>query len=803
MSPSPALAEFPHFPDLQSECSLSNARPARVCIASYELLGPSQAGGIGAAYSALARALVGAGHDVTLAHLSDTAAGQDRNQEWVRQFQAQRIAYVRPAASSRIIDVPACMMTSRDAYEWLRRQDFDVIHFPELQGHGYYSVLAKHQGLDFGRTTLCIGVHSPITWIREHNNEPPNSPDELEMDFMERRCVALADVVVSPSQYMLRWMLGRGWLLPETCFVQQNVLDPALRVQTAVDRRGTARVPTELVFFGKLEERKGVGLFCLALDRLARSGATRRLSVTFLGQEGKVSGVPACSYVYERSKGWPFSCRILNELGRDAALRFLAEDPGRVAVVPSLEDNLPNTVLECLAWQIPFLASAVGGIPELIDERDIEQVTFSPDVRDLSERLERATRDGVTVARPAIDAEENERSWINWHASLASRQSVDGSAGTVAAAPAALSPVSICVSYREKPEFLRQAMKSLETQRMRAAEIIVFDYSPESDAHSILSEAGHGSGSICPIEIRPIDSIIKPDLQLSGAKGDYMLFMEGDDYLEEGALNTFVEVANRAGADVLTSFLAVFGGTEEPKPEHRLGESPFLGDAIISGMFHNRFGSNVAFVRKEILARIAPPREGRVSGWHGWEFFARAALAGCRLEVVPRPLAWRRLRDGSGLNVRIDYNGQVQAILPYAEKMPAALRNLPQAGLMINFQYEYFYGLARERLEGDRIRAELREQLTSPRHESPKSLLDNEALVLSLIRQMPARARRRISSALQAWIEYSSDRSQLPAERFRRIPRIARQLLRGRYHRFAHGIGSALRDLGKPPKHRN
>lgn len=787
----------PPFPNLPSEPTLSNEQPARVCIASYELLGPSQAGGIGAAYSALARALAEAGHNVTLFYLPDAAAAHDGSEAWERRFRAERITLVRLAAPSSGFDVPGCMITSRDAYNWLRRQTFDVIHFPELQGHGYYSVLAKYQGLDFGNTTLCIGTHSPITWIREQNNEPANSPDELEMDFMERRSVALADVVISPSQYMLRWMQSRNWILPRACYVQQNVLDPALRVDARPPRDDSVRMPAEFVFFGKLEERKGVGLFCDALDRLVRSGGARP-RIIFLGREGRISGVAASSYIQEHSRNWPFSCRTMNDFGRDAALRFLTEDPNRVAVIPSLEDNLPNTVLECLARRVPFLASAVGGIPELIDARDIADVTFKPDPHALSERLDRAIQHGVHVARPAVDAEQNKRRWIDWHFGLAARLA-DGTPREAIRPAAGTPPVSVHVRLGEYPELFHQALNSLRSQSCQPAEVMVSETRNNAETDLPSCEAKHEPGLQSKFRVHHT-SRGGPDTYIMQSGGEYILFMDAEDYLEKDAIDIFTSVAGLTGADVLTNFLAVFGGTEEPKPEDCLGEYPFLGAAVIPGAFHNRFGSHVAFVRRDLLVRIGPPHEGRLSGWAGWEFLARAAIAGCHFEVIPRSLAWRRVRGNEGLNFRAEYRDQIRAVRPYAKAMPAALEHLPDAALTMSFHYEHFYGLARERLEGDRLRAQAREQLAEARKKRETLLLENEALVLKLIRQMPDRAREHLSSALERWVEYSAVRSQLPPRRVSRVPLIVRQLLKGNYHLFAHGIGSALRDLGKSPK---
>lgn len=40
-----------------------------------------------------------------------------------------------------------------------------------------------------------------------------------------------------------------------------------------------------------------------------------------------------------------------------------------VFVTPSLEDNLPNTIMESLACGVPCVGFAVGGIPEMIDHQ--------------------------------------------------------------------------------------------------------------------------------------------------------------------------------------------------------------------------------------------------------------------------------------------------------------------------------------------------------------------------------------------------------------------------------------------------
>ena len=57
---------------------------------------------------------------------------------------------------SREFTPPGPSSVSYHTYVWLKehQHDFDIIHFPECQGLGFYSLLAKRQGLAFTDTYL-------------------------------------------------------------------------------------------------------------------------------------------------------------------------------------------------------------------------------------------------------------------------------------------------------------------------------------------------------------------------------------------------------------------------------------------------------------------------------------------------------------------------------------------------------------------------------------------------------------------------------------------------------------------------
>src|SRR5262245_6804551 len=183
-------------------------RLARVCIVSQEFNGPSRNGGIGTAYTALAELLAGAGHPVTVLYLPGAVGA------WGDHYRRRNIDLVALPDAPCPLGGSEALAASYRVYLWLRERRFDVVHFHEWLAAGYYSLLARRQGLAFAGTTFCVGLHSPTRWLHEANGLFLDDLDVLERDALERRCVALADEVWSPSHYMLDWVRERGWDTP-------------------------------------------------------------------------------------------------------------------------------------------------------------------------------------------------------------------------------------------------------------------------------------------------------------------------------------------------------------------------------------------------------------------------------------------------------------------------------------------------------------------------------------------------------------------------------------------------------------
>jgi GT2 family glycosyltransferase/tetratricopeptide (TPR) repeat protein/glycosyltransferase involved in cell wall biosynthesis len=667
---------FPSLPTFPPTTAPGCAPRVRVCIASEEFVGPTRNGGIGTAYTSLARALADAGHEVTCLHVNARFTPADELKQWIKTYKRYGVTLTPlPEITKPALVGPPPFVKSFETFQWLRKNDrFDVIHFPECQAPGYHCLVAKHQGLAFGRSVLCVGLHSMTAWIQTANQQYLRDLSELGLDFMERQSVALADVLVSPSRYLLEWIARRGWQLPSNCFVQQYILPQSARSALPPAPAGLREV-TELVFFGRVETRKGATLFCDALDRLPAAAAGKIKAVAFLGRDALVEGVSGLEYVQRRAQRWTWKTEFISDRNQLQAMEYL-RSPHRLAVIPSLMENSPNTVYECLGAQIAFVASRVGGIPELIAPEDAARVCFEPSAGALSALMVKALTEGFNPARPAVDASANERAWTAWHESLAGGTRAESRA----AEPPRWPKVSLCLTTFNRPSLLRQAVASIQSLTYPNLEVVlVDDGSSQPAALALLDE-------LKPAFDQRAWQIVRQENRYLGAArntaarhatGDYFLFMDDDNWAEPDEISTLVKVALRTGADIVSCGMNYFEGPEAPNTragcENRLLP---LGGAAAVGAFENCFGDANSLVRRSCFESLGGFTEDYGVTHEDWEFHARAVLQGFKLTVVPEFLFWYRVSPDSMIRTANPYHNHRRSIRPYVAAVPESLQPL-------------------------------------------------------------------------------------------------------------------------------
>jgi glycosyltransferase involved in cell wall biosynthesis len=600
------------------------ARPA-VCFITVEFHGLFRNGGIGTANTALALALAAEGFAVTVAIANADAAGPRLEIGDFATLKAHYaglgicLDYVPPGAGlPRAFNDPA--LASWSVYEYLKSQNFDVVLFNDNGGQGYYTLLAKRMGVFAPAPHLVVVAHGPVDWVSELNAQEYFYMG-LQTCFMEAQSAALADTLVSPSRYLLDWMSARGWVTPGQGLVVQNLVGAAPRPMPHI-----MHPVSELVFFGRQEIRKGIDLFCDALDELTVQGVDlTNVRVTFLGKFSMAGPLHSGVYIGERARQWRTQLRILTEYGQEEALAYLRA-PGRLAVIPSRAENSPCVVAECLLQGILFLATDRGGTAELVAVEDREQCLFTPAPGDLAMRLAGCLAHGQRPGRLAVSQADVLAQWRALLRAMPGR--------TTSAAPEEHpATISVCLAGDTSPAFA-DCLAALQAQDVAPLEILV--------APLVSMQAP--AGTVLVPGLYPSRAAAR-NAAAAQARGSHLFFIE-EQYatLAPEGIAVLLNAA-RGGADILTCMRA-------PEIDSQGGMPVLpLGGCLERGLMVNCFGDGAFAVRRASFGQGLP--EDGPDRAAAWRFFIRNVATEAALALVPAPLLqWRyahEMDDGAAL----------------------------------------------------------------------------------------------------------------------------------------------------------
>jgi len=276
--------------------------PLRITIVVSSFEGMYLNSGIGTFYSSLSDFLVQQGHAITILYTDTAYSDTPAFKRWKVLMEKKGLRVVRLGAFPLHLRFSSLAQRSYQVFEYLKahQSEFDVVHFPDWEGPGYYSMLAKHDGIAFTSKIFIVGIHGPWRWVKAANQAQTNSLTssltsaiDLETDWIERKSVELADMVWTPSSDIVEWLSAQGWSIPATILKMPYLPGRELQTNLHRNQRKPSNTINELVFFGRLEKRKGLELFANALDRLT---VTRPefagTKITFLGRPTNMGTEP-------------------------------------------------------------------------------------------------------------------------------------------------------------------------------------------------------------------------------------------------------------------------------------------------------------------------------------------------------------------------------------------------------------------------------------------------------------------------------------------------------------------------------
>jgi len=559
----------------------------RITIITTQLLGFDQTGGVGAATAYLALALARSGHDVDVLYTQEQER-QPLDPEWARRYEEVG-ATIRRLPALDVTVEPAYFARLRAVELALRADPPEVVITHEYGAPAYMALRLRQLGLAFQDTLFIAYCHGTGPWLKEVTANPRISREMLACARLEQAGVELADIAVSPSAYMVEWMRRQSWRLPDVRVVPLVTRATATGEPPRGQPDANGDRPVErLVFFGRLHTVKGVEAFARALNELAPE-LLEGIEVEFLGGPSKYWDPPrVAALISARTTRALRGVSFETELGQQEALARLSR-PGTLAVMPSLAENSPNVVYECLEARIPFLASAAGGIGELVAAEDRPRVLFPPTVEGVSGALRRALAERAPLrpVRPAFDGADVLRAWEDVLATEVSKVARESERPTV----------DVVVHDRGSADRCLSAVAAQSYERVNVI-------------RSATREAGVRAGA-----------------------AEWVIFLDEEDVPRPEFVEVLVQAQAASGADAVSCAL-VHGGREHF----------FLGEPGGVGLLSNGYGA-AALVRRSLLGELETPWPG--VGDPDWPLLARLNAAGARVVSVPLPLLSRAARPGT------------------------------------------------------------------------------------------------------------------------------------------------------------
>jgi len=192
--------------------------------------------------------------------------------------------------------------------------------------------------------------------------------------------------VVVPSRYLAD--IATGWGLdPSRVEVLVNPAPPPQTVEAEPLDPGT------LVFVGRLTEQKGLPVL---LEALRRVDGAKLVLVGDGPERERLTSLAAQLDLDGRTK-------FTGSLPRDEVLRYLSG--ATAAVLSSSWENLPHSAVEALAVGTPVVSTAVGGVPEVVHDRENGLLVPPDDPEALAAALAEVLGDDELRARLAAAAQ--------------------------------------------------------------------------------------------------------------------------------------------------------------------------------------------------------------------------------------------------------------------------------------------------------------------------------------------------------------------------------------------------------------
>lgn len=507
---------------------------------------------------------------------------------------------------------------------------YDVILFHELWHDGYLCLKCKSIMPCFQQSVLGVICHSSHQWIQESHGYNIGDYFALHAE-LERQCVCLADFVISPSKYMVDWMKRKGWPLPSHVQILPHAMEPKDGWLITDNHLKLSYKFDEIIFFGRIESRKGIYIFLDALKYVPSyllSGKT----ITFLGRE-----IIERTELIERLKALDLPINEYRWVYYEDynQVREYLRKPGRLTIMPSPADNSPCVIYECLIDNVPFICANNGGQSELIHEDYHKYCLFNPIPETLAEKLvEILTNDNYEIPKPSKDLMETSKANLtafNSYVEMAKQKSTINLKNPT-------SHVSIIITIFDEKKELMDVISAIFNQTYNNYDISIIGNIPVSLHNQILDLKRNNSinQEVTFFQSKNYSINHTRNIVSIKAKGDYLLFLDETvilfpEYLEKCQNITILDNADCVVTSVINN--SENGSNSYWIPAGGGAQKDFFATSILN----NFYGGKCVLVKKSVYEQCQI-QDPYITGMSEWSLLLDLHLSQYRISVCPDPL---------------------------------------------------------------------------------------------------------------------------------------------------------------------
>lgn len=614
-----------------------------IAIVTSELSGLPACGGIGSANFGLARTLVDNDYSVYIIYTKWLPI--DREKIYKKLFKDEYgIELLFLDHDSTEFIAPFELRIQHSLYDFFINfnKKIDVCITQDYLGEAALISIHKRLIDSLSDAKFITVTHGPSIWTRSANNLPVKNEQELYLSDLERVTIENSEYLVSPSKYLINFLISKNYDINDSHIIQ-NILP----VDFMSFKSKNFTSVRKIIFFGRLEPRKGVKLFIEAIKLIPQKLANN-LEIEFLAKPGSISFNSISDELSE------FKIKLISNLDQEGAARYLEKwAHNALVVVPSYDENSPSVVIEMLEIGVRFLASRVGGIPELISENDIDQVTFYTKPYDLADKITRSLLNTeFEKARPRKNSSQRKQCWLDFIDKITKLEIVKSHkiAHSSPEHEERNPTVTVCVTTFNRPKFLAECLNSIVEQDYGNLKcIIINDGGKEEAVKKLVKSFG---------EHIQIEYVYQENKYLGAARNtalehvdtEFVFFIDDDDLMAKDAITRLINVQNLTGADYVLTSLMEFKKTEELNLIKRGGLTQkwvFLGgQKTTSRYFSNNIGPSCGLFRTATVKSIRYTEHYGV-GHEDYNLYLRSLQEGIKIYTVLDACVFYRVTDSS------------------------------------------------------------------------------------------------------------------------------------------------------------